>query len=109
MKLYITKSDTITVSKHPFIENNTSSIEFESNEEDYNNFVDGVLDFDIVDDKVITKSSIRKQELLDSIKKAEEEIKTKKQEEIVKKLELISKISNGTATLEEQEEFANLI
>lgn len=109
MKQHILKHDTITICNWPFSENDIQSIPFECSEEDFAAYQDGTLDFDIVDGAVITKPSTRKAD------KEAAELAAKQADEAAaaakkyRKIELIGKVTGGTATPAEQEEFANLL
>ena len=109
MKQHILKHDTVTICNWPFSENDIQSIPFECSEEDLAAYNDGTLDFDIVDGAVITKPSTRKADKeaaeAKAIKDAADAAAAKKHD----KIQLLSKVTAGTATAEEIAEFANLI
>ena len=95
----------ITVSSHPIKETGAESYSFEVNEADLEAVKEGTKDWEISNGRLSTKASTRKAE-------KEVQLLAKTQEaEIAKtrKKELIKNITDGKATKEEQEEFANLI
>lgn len=109
-KYFILKNgDAITYSNWEISENGIKSISCEVSNEDLAEINDGTKEFDIIDGEVIIKPSNKKAERLarEAAEKdaAEAAIQAKK----ARKLELIKKVSLGTATEEEQEEFANLL
>lgn len=109
MKQHILKHDSITICNWPFSENDIQSIPFECSEEDYAAYQDGTLDFDIVDGTIITKPSTRKADREAAEAAAKQAAEAAAAEAKHNKIQLLSKVTAGTATAEEIAEFANLI
>lgn len=116
MLLYFAKhpSGHISVADWPITETVTQedgeaysveSIPFEVSEEDKLSVDEGSKDWDINDGIVTTKPSDRKAIQEAEVKAAQDAIVTAKK----RKFQLIQKVTLGTATLAEQEEFANLL
>lgn len=105
-KMYFSQiKDQLTMSNWPISENGAITYHFEVNEADLKAYHEGTLDFLIENGELKTTESTRKVE-------AEQLEQKKLEDEILKKqnkLALIQKITSGTATEEEQQEFANLI
>lgn len=107
MKLHFIKHEngTVTTSTWPFEENNLQSFPFEVTEEQSKEVEEGISDWDIVDGEPVLKPSTRKADKEAAEKEAQEAATAAKK----RKFELIQKVTSGTATPEEQEEFANLL
>lgn len=105
MKIYYIQS-TGTVSNWPISENGETSIPFEISEEDYAKSQTQDWKFELQGEELKVIEDVEGKA---KRAKAEEDAKKAKADALAHKLSLISKISAGTATLEEQQEFANLI
>jgi hypothetical protein len=106
MQQFFVKTEAgVTRANYPIRENGIDSKPFEVSDEDLKKVEEGTHDFDIVKDKLVLVESNRKQQA--------EAIELQKQTEIeaakARKIELIQKVTEGKATKEEQEEFANLL
>lgn len=78
---------------------------FEMKEKDMQKVEDGTHDWDLTEKGLVTKKSNRKKMFDEFSQKKEKEVKEFQE----RKRELILKITKGTATESEQEEFANLL
>lgn len=95
----------ISVANWPFRENEQDSVPYEVTEEQIAAVETGEKDWDIVDDAIALRDSTRKADAEAQEKALQEAgIAARK-----RKFELIQKVTSGTATLAEQEEFANLL
>lgn len=107
MKQYFAKhpSGNVTRSSLPIQETGAESYIFEVDEADKKAVEEGEKDWEITGGKLKTKPSNRKAEQ-EAAKLAVSGVGNAKK---ARKLELISKVTEGKATKEEQEEFANLL
>jgi hypothetical protein len=105
MQIHYIKSNG-TVSNWPILENGETSIPFEISEEDYALSQTQDWKFELQGEELKVVEDVE-----GKARRAKEELDAKKakSDALAHKLSLISKISAGTATKEEQEEFANLI
>jgi len=108
--IHITKSESgITWSNWPITENGVSSIPFKVSEEDLKSVTEGTKEFDVINGEVILKDSNKKAEREEAERLAKEEKEAEELAKKTRKRELISKVALGTATEEEQDEFADLL
>lgn len=99
----------ITYSNYSFKEHDTQSTPFEVNEEDLAAVKDGTKDFKIEGGNLLIVDSTRKADQEAAEQAAKEAAEAEKAAKTAHKLELIQKVTSGTATPEEQQEFANLL
>jgi len=85
--------------------NSYSSFPFEVSLEDKLAVEEGTKDWEIIEGVVTTKPSDRKEKQEEAVKALEQSAVDTRN----RKFELIKKVTLGTATLAEQEEFANLL
>lgn len=107
MYLHFTKhtDGAVTYSNYPISENGIDSLPFEASEDDLQAVLEGTAAWDIQDGQLITIPSDRKANQDQALADATLALEARK----ARKLELIQKVTSGTATVQEQEEFANLL
>lgn len=106
MKIYIAKNGlSVTHSTHEFKENDVVAMPFEVTQEQLDCVSAGTHDFDVVDGQPCIVESDRAAKL----EEARQTLLAEQEAKKTRKLELIQKVTSGTATQEEQTEFANLL
>lgn len=107
MIIHLIKHETgaVSSSNWPFKENDIESTPYEVTEEQNRQVLAGEKDWAILDGVATLKEPAYKQQLAEE-QKAQEQLAIAEKS---RKLQLIQKVTSGTATLAEQEEFANLL